>query len=79
VSKVPSSVFVLTGDTKTEPATTATAGGAKLASRMQVIVPTASAGRTIIVPPCVGTGRAGRATVLTPQAGNPAVLIASRC
>lgn len=79
VSKVPSSAFVLTAGARTEPATSASAGDAKIASRAQVIVPSSSTGRMIVVPPCTGTGRAGQATVLKPQAANPTTLIAPSC
>lgn len=79
VSKVPSSVFVLTADARTEPATSASAGDAKIASRTQVIVPSTSAGRMVVVPPCTGTGRAGQATVLKPRRDNSTTLIAPSC
>lgn len=79
VAKVPSSAFVVPADKQVEPTTTASAGHAKIASRPQVIVPSDSPGRTIIVPPCEGIGREGQATVLRPQPGSPTALIAPTC
>lgn len=79
VAKVPSSLFVLTAEARTEPATETEAGEAKIASRGQVIVPTASPGETIVVPPCTGTGRKGEAIVLEPSSDSPSSLIAPPC
>lgn len=78
VAQVPSSVFVLTSGSETAAGTTATAG-ATIKPRLRLIVPSASEGDMVVVPPCTGSGRAGRATVLVPRAGSPTALIAPRC
>jgi hypothetical protein len=78
VAQVPSSLFVLTIGAKTAAGTPATAGAA-IKPRSQLIVPSASEGQMVVVPPCTGSGRADRATVLTPPAGSPTALIAPRC
>jgi hypothetical protein len=78
VAQVPSSLFVLATGAKTAAGTTATAGAA-IKPRSQLIVPSASEGQMVVVPPCTGSGRADRATVLTPRAGSPTALIAPRC
>jgi hypothetical protein len=78
VAQVPSSLFVLTTGAKTAAGTPATAGAA-ITPRSQLVVPSASEGDTVVVPPCTGTGRADRVTVLTPRAGSPTALIAPRC
>ena len=79
VARVPSSAFVVPAHKAILPATTASAGHAKIESRLQVLVPSDSPARTIIVPPCEGAGREGQATVLRPRPGSPTALIAPNC
>jgi len=79
VSKVPSSLFVLTTGAKTAVGTIGTSGKGTVEPRTQLIVPSASTGRTVVVPPCSGPGRAKRAIVLSPTAESPTALIAPRC
>ncbi len=89
VAQVPSSVFVLTtgatnavgtkGSGKKKKKTKKDSGEPTLEPRSQLILPSASAGQTVVVPPCTGKGRATKATVLSPAAGNPTVLLAPPC
>lgn len=90
VAQVPSSLFVLATGSKTAVGTEGSAKkkkkkkkgeaeGGTIEPRSQLIVPSASEGEMVVVPPCSGSGRAHRATVLGPAAGSPTVLIAPPC
>jgi hypothetical protein len=79
VAPVPSSVFVVTTGATTAAGTKGSTGTGTIQPRSQLIVPSASTGQMVVVPPCTGKGRAERATVLSPPAGSPTALIAPRC
>jgi hypothetical protein len=79
VAQVPSSLFVLTTGAKTAAGTKGSSGSGTIQPRSQLIVPSASAGQTVVVPPCTGRGPANRAIVLSPTAGSPTALIAPPC
>lgn len=79
IAPVPSSLFVLTTGAKNATATIGSSGKGTVKPRSQLIVPSASTGRTVVVPPCGGPDRAKRAIVLSPTAGSPTALIAPRC
>lgn len=79
VAQVPSSLFVLTTGAKTAVGTKGGSGSGTLQPRSQLIVPSASAAETVVVPPCSGRGSADRAIVLSPTPESPTALFAPPC
>jgi len=79
VAPLPSSLFVLTAGAETALGTIGSTGKGTLQPRGELIVPSASAGQMVVVPPCSGRSRAERAVVLSPTPGSPNALIAPPC
>lgn len=90
VALLPSSLFVLASGALTAVGTEGIAAEKKKKEKKkgetgsiepvsQLIVPSGSEARTVVVPPCTGEGRKGRVTVLSPSAESPTAVIAPRC